>query len=209
MLTKQNKWETDGLLAIRCLTDGSLRLPRARRTLYEVEKQSIPEIIAEVARVRAKRVRQLNVMSRLEEAANKGNETAFLKALTEINWQDKTSAEFVQSIKLAFRAGAFTAARCISIEAMKYHSNEPEIQKYVRVLTLQSRETVAPQTPVNTRANRTWLEIHSGQYSGKWVALRNGELLGVAESVTTLVEEVRRKHDVKFPSKEIMVTTGY
>ncbi len=206
---KPDKWEIDGLLAIGCLGEKEGHQPRERRSRYEEDRQFLPDLIVALVRDKAKQVRQSNFMVRLEEAANRGNETAFLKTLNGISWQDRPALEFVRLIKLAFRAGAFAAARHIATEAMKCHPNAPELQKYVRVLTSQSRETVKPQSPVNTRANRSWLEAHSGEYSGKWVALRNGELLGVADSLTALVEEVGTRHNITFPSKEIMLTTGY
>ena len=40
------------------------------------------------------------------------------------------------------------------------------------------------------RANRDWLMRHGDLYRGQWVALRNGELLGSAPSLQTLVAKI-------------------
>ncbi|HEY6328744.1 MAG TPA: hypothetical protein VI756_05365 [Blastocatellia bacterium] len=43
-----------------------------------------------------------------------------------------------------------------------------------------------PARDSGIRANRDWLKAHSDEYHGKWIGLRNGELVGVAESVDEL-----------------------
>ena len=58
-------------------------------------------------------------------------------------------------------------------------------------------------------ANRNWLKAHFGEYRGIWLALRDGTLLGANPSLETLVQQVSEEFGVTFPSREIMITTGY
>jgi len=46
-----------------------------------------------------------------------------------------------------------------------------------------------PPTP-SVRANHAWLTAHRHAYKGRWIALRAGELLGVADDLETLVHAI-------------------
>jgi hypothetical protein len=67
----------------------------------------------------------------------------------------------------------------------------------------------APPALPTVSANRRWLKEHMGQYKDQWLALRDGALLGASPSLDTLLEQVSREHGVTFPSREVMITTGY
>ncbi len=152
--------------------------------------------------------KQRDGFSRLEEAANRGSEADFLKSLESIKWDDRTAAEFVRAIKLAFKAGAFRAALYIASEGLKHHSEDITLQKYVRVLKPNQPPAAEQPAEAKPQANREWLKAHANEYKGQWIALRNGELLGASRSLETLTEEVSRKFGVTFPSREVLVTTG-
>ncbi len=62
---------------------------------------------------------------------------------------------------------------------------------------------------VKPTANRAWLVAHAGRYNKRWLALRDGELLGEADSIIELTKQVSAKYGVSFPSNEIMLTTGF
>jgi len=147
-------------------------------------------------------------MARLEVAAHQGDESAFLKNLEVIKWEGRSASDFVRAIKLAFKAGAFKAARYIASEGMKYQPDSAEIQKYARVLNPSQPTITEPTATLGPQANRDWLKAHAHEYKGKWIAIRNGELLGASQSLDSLVEEVSQKFGVAFPSRDVMVTTG-
>jgi len=152
--------------------------------------------------------KQSSVLARLEEAANNGDESDFLKNLEGIGWGDKPAVEFVRAIKLAFKAGAFRAALYIASEGVKHHPDSADLQKYIRVLNPSQPAVAEPTTTVSPQANREWLKEHSHEYKGMWIAIRDGELLGASQTLGSLVEEVGRKFGITFPSKEVMVTMG-
>ncbi len=136
------------------------------------------------------------IMARLEDAASAGNERDFLEALKEVEWRNRTPGDFTRAIQLAFKVGAHLAAGQLSVEGAKYHPDDPEIQKYARVLA--PPKVVSRRLPPNVsrKANRDWLMAHSGEYKGQWVAVRNGELLGEAKSLKELVEKIGNTEDV-------------
>jgi hypothetical protein len=149
-----------------------------------------------------------DAIERLEEAARKGDEPSFLKGLENITWAGRPDTEFIRAIKLAFKAGAFRAALYIASEGVKHHPGNAVLQKYVRVLNPSQPSAAEPIAEANPQANREWLKANAHRYKGKWIAIRNGELLGASKSLESLVEEVGRKFGLAFPSREVLVTLG-
>lgn len=148
-------------------------------------------------------------ISILEQAATNGDEIAFLTALEKSDLSNCSPRQFVQTIKLAFRAGAFIAACDIAAEGHRRYPEDAELNRYVQVLTSNRRIGTQQMALMPSRNNMEWLNEHAGEYSGQWLALRDGQLLGSSRSLEELVQEVRVKYSVTFPSKEIMLTTGY
>lgn len=152
--------------------------------------------LAKLWRVERMRHRQSAVFNELEQIAQTGNELRFVKALEMMDWNDRPALDFAKGIRLALRAGAHLAARQISEKAVRAHPSNPELLRFVRALapprvissTLPSDET--------GNANRKWLQAHIGEYKGRWVAVRGGELLGAADSLPELTATLRDTTDV-------------
>ena len=81
-------------------------------------------------------------------------------------------------------------ARELSAEGVRRYPHNSELQKYARALAPPKvvRSDLAPTLSI--RANRNWLKEHVQSYKGRWVALRNGELQGMANSLDDLVEQL-------------------
>ncbi len=135
---------------------------------------------------------------RLEDAAKNGDERAFLLAFKGTEWEDKSPEDFVYATKLALKAGAHLAAREISKEALVRYPDNRTIQKYARGLA--APRIISRHLPANPslRANREWLKDHSKEYCGRWVAVRNGELLASASSLAELNNQVLDKENTLF-----------
>ena len=133
---------------------------------------------------------QEHTLSRLEDAAEAHDRGAFLEALQDIEWRDRPPMDFTRAIQLAFRVGAHLAARQISAEGARHHAEDAEIQKYARVLAPPRVISKSVPSDPARKANREWLTAHSGEYKGQWVAIRNGELFGAANSLKELVESI-------------------
>jgi hypothetical protein len=125
----------------------------------------------------------------LADAADAKDERAFLAACTTIDWQQRTPEEFLQAIQWAFAAGAHMAARQLANRGAEYYPDSGELQRYARVLA--PPRVVAANLPPDpaTQANRDWLVSHGPQFRGKWVAVGNGELLGMANVLEELTEQ--------------------
>ncbi len=129
-------------------------------------------------------------MFRLEDAANARDTRTFLNALGSMRWEDRSSKDWVRATRLALEAGAHSAARRIATEGARLHPGDSELQKYARVLALPTVVSKKVPSDPTRRANREWLKVHSGEYRGRWVAIRAGELLAAARSLGELREHL-------------------
>jgi len=130
------------------------------------------------------------LMGLLEGAAESEDESVFLSIAKAIDWTTRLPEDLLRAIHLALRVGAFSKARELSAEGVRLYPHNPELQKYARLLAPPKvvRSDLAP-TP-SVKANRNWLKEHIQSYKGRWVALRNGELQGAANSLDELVEQL-------------------
>jgi len=129
-------------------------------------------------------------MSALVKAAHSHNTSAFVLAYQNIDWQTKKAEDFVQAVQLALAAGAHLAARKLaSLGADRYPQNA-ELKKSADVLA--PPKVVARNLPArpDIRLNRDWIMSQSSAYRGKWVALRNGTVLAVADSFDALADQI-------------------
>lgn len=125
-------------------------------------------------------------LAMLETAAEKGDEAAFVKAASEIDWTRRPATDFVRAVRLALAAGAHLMARKLADQGHRLHSDHEELAKMARILAPpRVTRTGLPSDP-SVRANRAWLEAHANEYKGQWVALRNGQLLAVGSTAQEL-----------------------
>lgn len=127
-----------------------------------------------------------NTLSALNESAERGDLTTFLSLLKEIEWTHRTADEYVRAIDLALKIGAHLAARDLANQGAEIHFDSEELQKYARILAPpQVLRTSARQ--VDVLANIEWLKANKSEYKGKWVAIKNGQLMASADSHDELI----------------------
>jgi len=129
-------------------------------------------------------------MAALQAAAEAKDELAFLTARKAIDWAARPAEDFVHAVQLALMAGAFVAARNLAAEGAERYSDHAELQKMAYILAPPKVTVVKGKTNTTWKADRAWLKTHWDAYRGHWVALRNGELLGAADSLDGLVDQV-------------------
>ena len=129
-------------------------------------------------------------MAQLEAAAQAGDGSAFLATQQAMDWSRRPPQDFIRAAQLALAAGAHHAARMLSAQGAQRYPDDRELQKYARILAPPKviRRALPPDPTL--KANRDWLMSKGNQYRGQWVALRNGELLAVAGSLKSLVDEI-------------------
>ncbi len=129
-------------------------------------------------------------MAQLAAAAQAGDGSAFVAIQQAMDWSRRPPPDFIRAAQLALAAGAHHAARILSAQGAERYPGDRELQKYARILAPPKviRRALPPHPTL--KANRDWLMSKGNQYRGQWVALRNGELLTVAGSLKSLVDEI-------------------
>ena len=145
-----------------------------------------------------------DVLLPLSKAVETGSTPKFLTALKGVNWDGRPAEDFIRVIRLALQVGAHVAARKLATEGAELHFDSDELEKYARVLAPAKVLPDRAQSIVDPKANIAWLKANKVHHKGKWIALRNGELLGEADSYRDLVEQVGETKE-----RGILVTPVY
>jgi hypothetical protein len=146
--------------------------------------------LAKLWRLERLRHRRVDPLARLERAAKAANQAAFLEAVKEINWQRGSVRDFVRAVRLALTVGTHATARELAMRGAELHFDSNELEKYARVLAPPKVLAERPQSKVNPKANVEWLKVNKDNYRGKWIAIRNGEFLGFADTYRELVAQL-------------------
>lgn len=129
-------------------------------------------------------------MVMLEDAAERGNEAAFMQAAGEIDWSQRSAADFARAVRLALAAGAHLMARRLADKGHHLHADHEELAKMAHILAPPRvvRADLPPDPSV--RANLEWMRAHAAEYHGRWVALKEGMLLASAPTARELRDQL-------------------
>ncbi|MEW5986556.1 MAG: hypothetical protein AB1791_07990 [Chloroflexota bacterium] len=133
------------------------------------------------------------VMAQLEKAAAASDPydvSAFVTAVKAVDWDSRPAADFVRAVYLALNAGAHLTARHLAMAGAARFPDHAELQKMAYILA-PPKATVSKSGPhPENKGNMAWLKENWDTYRGRWVALRGGQLLAVADSLDGLVAQV-------------------
>lgn len=126
----------------------------------------------------------------LEKALKEGDTKEFTALWHQIDWAARQPSQIASAIRLAIAAEAPIFARALSVLGTELHPDDTELQTVSRVVAPPIVTTRLESPRSDIRSDRDWVRANRLEYRGKWVALRNGELLAAAETVESLVDEV-------------------
>jgi len=135
-------------------------------------------------------------MKALEDTAARGDVGPFGRAAELIDWTGRPPEDFIRAMELALKVGAHMTARRISEKGAQQYPNHDAIQEYARVLAPPIILRADLPADPGVDANASWLKQHGSEYSGRWIALRGGDLLYSADSLEKLIEKLSGKKDV-------------
>lgn len=131
----------------------------------------------------------------LEFAAERHDVDLFGYFSIAIDWSKRPAADFVAAILLALQTGAHAEARRLALVGREVHPYAPKLDHMSRTLAPARVIGVVPARP-SARLNHQWLAQNRQPYVGRWVALRDGELLASAASVKELRDQLANVRDV-------------
>jgi hypothetical protein len=114
----------------------------------------------------------------------------FVAAAEAVDWEMCNASDFIQTIDWALSLGAFAVARDISEKGCRKYPNHPELRQYASILARPRilRANLPADTAVE--ANERWLKESGHEFRGRWIAVRNGEFLGSADTLADLIANV-------------------
>jgi hypothetical protein len=129
-------------------------------------------------------------LSTLQGLALARNSHAFDLLVRGVAWHHRSASDIIGVIRLALEAGASLAARDLSATALDLFGDDREVQRFARILAAPTRVASMAAADPSNQNNREWLKTHGGEYTGQWVALRDGHLIGTANSLRELTDKV-------------------
>jgi hypothetical protein len=143
-----------------------------------------------------------NLILALESLIRKGALSEFVARLESIDWATRRPEELGAAIDLALREEMTALAIELAQLGKRLYPHHERIQRAARVLAPPiARPTRLPPAQ-GLKASRQWLREHASEYRGRWVAVRDGELLGAASSMSELDTVIDRGED----ALDILVT---
>lgn len=103
-----------------------------------------------------------------------------------------TPEEVMKAADAQIERGGLHQAWEIASEGLALFPDHEELKKYVYILAPAKVTVVDRGGHPEIGADHEWMKTHRAEYWGKWVAIKNGELLAVGDSY----DEVRAHFDV-------------
>lgn len=115
---------------------------------------------------------------------------SFQAVLERVNWSERTPAELMQAIHVALQLELIRVAYRLAETGHQLFPDDPTLATAAHVIA--PPKIIATDVPPRPTLGPTmqWLRDHAHEYSGLWVALYNGELLGTAKKRAELVESL-------------------
>lgn len=155
----------------------------------DVTQQTFPQIDITFANQSTSSI-DTHALTMLETALLTQNTMEFKALAEKIQWSNKTPLELIKAIRKALALEAPLIARKLAEQGVKYHPTHPEINKMAGILASPVATSVIPSTKLDVKANKLWIQKYREKYRGKWVALRNGDLIASRLTFADLATEV-------------------
>ncbi len=112
--------------------------------------------------------------------------------------QPLSAKAYVRAVKKALAEGAYLRARAVSAEGASKFPQDAQLARYALVLAPPRviRTEYAPDTTI--AQDKNWIKQNGDRYRGKWIALRNGELLGATDTLQELIDALGKNRDILY-----------
>ena len=131
----------------------------------------------------------------LEESARVGDRRTFAVLARAIDWSTRRPDELTATIDLALSLEMATLAIDLAQLGGRLFPDHERVQRAARVLAPPVVRVVRLPRARGLSASMAWFREHASQYRGQWVAVREGKLLGAAESLEDLKTVIGQGED--------------
>jgi len=128
----------------------------------------------------------------IEEAAARGDRRAIITLVKQVDWRSRRPEEFIQVIRSCIFLDMVLLARELADEGRRLFPNDKRMEQWAIVLAPAKVIGTRPASgnAIGLEASHRWFQNNSSKYKGQWIAVRNGELLGVAQTLKGLYDQI-------------------
>lgn len=101
-----------------------------------------------------------------------------------------TPEEFISAADKELDRYDWNAAWKIATEGLKHFPEHAELQKYAYILAPTKVTSVDRGGHPEIGADHEWMKKNRLEYRGRWVAIKNGQLLASGKNLDEIVEQI-------------------
>lgn len=131
----------------------------------------------------------------LEESVQAGDRQQFVALVEAIDWSAHRPEELLRAIDLALSLELAALAIKLAQQGGRLFPEHERIQQATQVLASPVGRIMPGLQAKDLSASQIWLREHASEYRGQWVAVREGQLLGAAESLQELTAVIDQAED--------------
>lgn len=103
------------------------------------------------------------------------------------DWSTHSPDELQQAISGALTLNMVKLARFLAAEGVRLYPNHAHFEQVARVIAPPVARVVPRRRNSTLRKSSDWLQKNSSPYRGKWVAVRDGKLLGASQNIEDIL----------------------
>jgi hypothetical protein len=126
----------------------------------------------------------------LERAAEQTDRQAFALLATTIDWSTHCATALTRTIDLALALDMVSLAKELAHQGSRLFPEDKRLQQAIAVLAPPVVRGTRPAQALGLTATQSWFKEHASPYTGQWVAVRGGTLLGSAPTLQELHERI-------------------
>lgn len=115
---------------------------------------------------------------------------AFGEVASTIDWTAQEVITFYNVINMAISIGATRLARQLAKQGHELYPDSDDLTRIYRIFFPPIPSWKASPAVPGIGASMRWLKEHKGQYTGMWIALKDGELIGTAPTRDALIDQL-------------------
>jgi len=128
----------------------------------------------------------------IEEAAAREDRSTLNRLVEKVDWRSRHPDDLIRVIQSCIFLDMVLLARELADEGRRLFPNDKRIEQWAIVLAPPKIVGTRPASgnAIGLEASHQWFQNNSSKYKGQWIAVRNGELLGVAPTLKELYNQI-------------------
>jgi len=136
---------------------------------------------------------QDSLLAAIEKAAAGEDRNALSRLAETVDWRSRHPEELNHVIDLCLFLDMVLLARELAYEGRRLFPHDKRLEHFAIVLAPAKIIGTEPASDIGLEASHRWFQNNNAsQYKGQWIAVFNGELVGVAPTLKELYDKIGR-----------------